>query len=356
MPQILTMNKYKILSIIFILFCLAPPYLFSADLNLIASLSGDKIMGKFNQPSAIFFDELKKRLYVADTGNNRLVSFDHEFNFISEFDAGGELKYPTSIVKNSKDQFFVVGGTARDELFLIDIPKKIFKQIEIKNITARENPFLPDNLAIDKDDNLYITDRGNGRILVVDSDGRFLKEIAVENKFVDLTDVQIDTEGNIYSLSTLEGKVYIFNNKEGSVSSFGKREIAVENKFVDLTDVQIDTEGNIYSLSTLEGKVYIFNNKEGSVSSFGKRGSRANEFEFPVSIAISPNRFVYVLDKHKGNVLVFKKDGNFQFNMLKKGWGNGEIYEPSYIYIDKGNKIYIVDRGNNRIQIFQGGK
>ena len=265
-------------------------------------------MGKFNQPSAIFFDELKKRLYVADTGNNRLVSFDHEFNFISEFDAGGELKYPTSIVKNSKDQFFVVGGTARDELFLIDIPKKIFKQIEIKNITARENPFLPDNLAIDKDDNLYITDRGNGRILVVDSDGRFLKEIAVENKFVDLTDVQIDTEGNIYSLSTLEGKVYIFNNKEGSVSSFGKR------------------------------------------------GSRANEFEFPVSIAISPNRFVYVLDKHKGNVLVFKKDGNFQFNMLKKGWGNGEIYEPSYIYIDRGNKIYIVDRGNNRIQIFQGGK
>ena len=308
MPQILTMNKYKILSIIFILFCLAPPYLFSADLNLIASLSGDKIMGKFNQPSAIFFDELKKRLYVADTGNNRLVSFDHEFNFISEFDAGGELKYPTSIVKNSKDQFFVVGGTARDKLFLIDIPKKIFKQIEIKNITARENPFLPDNLAIDKDDNLYITDRGNGRILVVDSDGRFLKEIAVENKFVDLTDVQIDTEGNIYSLSTLEGKVYIFNNKEGSVSSFGKR------------------------------------------------GSRANEFEFPVSIAISPNRFVYVLDKHKGNVLVFKKDGNFQFNMLKKGWGNGEIYEPSYIYIDRGNKIYIVDRGNNRIQIFQGGK
>src|SRR3989338_7187384 len=334
MPQILTMNKNlinhrdteaqrknkfkkisaspclcgKFFIILLILSCLAPPYLFSADLNLIASLSGDKIMGKFNQPSAVFFDELKKRLYVADTGNNRLVSFDHEFNFISEFDAGGKLKYPTSIVKNSKEQFFVVGGTARDELFLIDIPKKIFKPMKIKNITARENPFLPDNLAIDKDDNLYITDRGNGRILVVDSNGRFLKEIAVENKFVDLTDVQIDTEGNIYSLSTLEGKVYIFNNKEGSVSSFGKR------------------------------------------------GSRANEFEFPVSIAISPNRFVYVLDKHKGNVLVFKKDGNFQFNMLKKGWGNGEIYEPSYIYIDKGNKIYIVDRGNNRIQIFQGGK
>ena len=57
----LYMNKYKILSIIFILNCFAPSYLFSADMNLIASLSGDKIMGKFNQPSAIFFDESKKR-------------------------------------------------------------------------------------------------------------------------------------------------------------------------------------------------------------------------------------------------------------------------------------------------------
>ena len=305
----LYMNKYKILSIIFILNCFAPSYLFSADMNLIASLSGDKIMGKFNQPSAIFFDESKKRLYVADTGNNRLVSFDPDFNFISEFDAGGELKYPMSSVRNSKEQFFVIGGAEKNGLFVIDISKKVFKQFDIRDAPARENPILPGKLAIDKNDNLYITDKANGRILVVDSNGRHLKEIKLENKLVDFSDIRVDADGNIYSLSTLERKIYIFNNKGVLISSFGKM------------------------------------------------GNKVNEFEFPVSIAISPNGFIYVLDQHKGSILTFKKDGVFQPSFSNYKWKNqGELYEPYYIFADMGNKVYIVDRGNNRIQIFQGEK
>ncbi len=302
-------HKYIIIFFIILLSYFTPSYLFSADMNLIASLSGDKIMGKFNQPSAIFFDESKKRLYVADTGNNRLVSFDPEFNFISEFDAGGELKYPMSAVRNSKEQFFVIGGIEKNGLFLIDISKKIFKQFVIRDAPARANPILAWKLAIDKNDTLYITDKANGRILVVDSNGRYLREIKLENKLVDFSDVRVDADGNIYSLSTLERKIYIFNNKG------------------------------------------VF------MSSFGKIGNKVNEFEFPVSIAISPNGFIYVLDQHKGSVLTFKKDGVFQSSFSKNKWKNqGELYEPYYIFADMGNKIYIVDRGNNRIQIFQGEK
>src|SRR3990167_745429 len=72
------------ISIFMGLICLIPSLLFSADITLIASLSGDKQTGKFNQPVSLFFDESKKRLYIADTGNNRLISFDSEFNYISE--------------------------------------------------------------------------------------------------------------------------------------------------------------------------------------------------------------------------------------------------------------------------------
>ncbi len=304
-------NIFKIIIFIFICFfvnldCFIPPYLFSADINLIASLGGDKQMGRLNQPSSIFFDESKKRLYIADTFNHRLVSYDSDFNYISEFNAGGELSYPMSIVRNSREQFFVVGGTGKNELFFIDIPQKIFSRLEIKNAPAKENPILPGKLAIDKNDTLYIIDKGNGRILVVDSSGKYLREIKVEDKLVDFSDVSVDADGNIYSLSTLEGKVYIFNNK-GEVSS-----------------------------------------------SFGKRGNGLQEFEFPVSIAVGKNGFIYVLDQHKRSVLTFKKDGAFQFSFSKNELG--ELYEPYHVFTDMGNKIYITDRGNNRIQIFQGGK
>lgn len=287
---------------------LMPPDLFSADINLIASLTGNTLMGKFNQPSAIFLDESKKRIYVADTGNNRLISFDLELNYISDFDAGGELKYPMSLVRNSHEQFYITGGAKKSELFFVDIPKKIFQILEINNSSLKENPISPGRLAIDKDDNLYLTDRGNGRILVIDKAGRYVRELSAENKLVDFSDVRIGNDGNIYSLSTLEGKIYIFNSN---------------------------------------GKV---------ISSFGNRGSGIQEFEFPVSIAIDQNELIYVLDKHKGSILVFKKNGEFSFSFSKKGWASGELYEPSYIYIDSWNRIYIADRGNNRIQIFQGEK
>jgi DNA-binding beta-propeller fold protein YncE len=311
MPQVLNMNKNMVnrfFIIFLILGCLAPPYLFSADMYLIASLNGDKAMGKFNQPSSIFFDESKKRLYIADTGNNRLLSFDNEFNFISEFDAGGELKHPMSVVRNSKEQFLVIGGAERNGLFIIDIPNKIFKQFEIKNAPVRDNPPLPRKLAIDKDDNLYIIDRSNGRILVVNSNGECKKEITVENKPVDFSDIHVDSEGNIYSLSAVDEKIYLFNNK---------------------------------------GEL---------ISSFGKMSKGPNQFEFPVSLTVSKGGFIYVLDQHKGNVILFNKTGIFQSSFFKSGWNPGDLYNPASIHIDSENRIYITDRGNNRIQIFQGEK
>ena len=36
----------------------------------------------FNHPQSVFFDEQKRRLYVVDTGNNRLVSFDKNYKYL----------------------------------------------------------------------------------------------------------------------------------------------------------------------------------------------------------------------------------------------------------------------------------
>ena len=50
----------------------------------VAVITGDEIMGRLKQPSGLFFDEIKKRLYIADSGNGRLVSFDSEFKYMAE--------------------------------------------------------------------------------------------------------------------------------------------------------------------------------------------------------------------------------------------------------------------------------
>src|SRR3989338_8638799 len=65
----------------------------------IAIITGDEIMGRFNQPSGLFFDEVKKRLYVADSGNGRLVSFDSEFKYLAEL-SNENIAIPVSLVRD----------------------------------------------------------------------------------------------------------------------------------------------------------------------------------------------------------------------------------------------------------------
>ncbi len=304
------MEKYftKRIKNIFICFiaclinCFGFSHAIAIELELIATLDGNKLMGKFNQPFSLFIDEVKEKLYIVDTGNNRLMSFNAEFEYLARFDANGKLKKPISLVKNSLNHFFII--LEGNELFFIDIGTKVFKKFEIKGAPASVNPILPSRLAIDKDDNLYLTDRGNGRILVLDRHGSCI------------------------------------------------REISLKNRFVDFSDVRVDTNGDIYTLSTLEGKVYVFNSRGETISSFGKRGNGARELAFPTSIAVDRKGLIYILDQHKGSIKIFEQNGNFLGHFFQNGWVPGELYSPSYIDTDDKDNLYIVDTGNNRVQIF----
>jgi DNA-binding beta-propeller fold protein YncE len=274
--------------------------------ELVISIVGNPEKGNFKQPSGLFFDEAKKKLYVSDTQNNRLVSFDSSYTQSGDFDAWGNLKYPTSVVKSKSGVFYVLFGK-KVELASIEPAKNTFTKIELenKNIPKRENPVVIGKLAIDSQDRLYITDRGNGRILILDTTGLFIKEIMPGGVPTDFSDVKIDDDGNIYSLSTTNRKVYIFN---------AKGEISLQ---------------------------------------FGTYGSKDEELAFPVSLAVDKAKNIYVLEQHQGKVKVFKKSGKFQYSFSKKGSFPSQLYTPSFIYIDSMGIIYVVDRGNNRIQIFK---
>ena len=89
-----------------VLFALAAPLLHSTrgycaqqrNVELIAMIGKDEVMGTFNEPAALFYDESKQRLYVADTVNNRLVSFDPGFTFLASL-VHENFALPMGIVK-----------------------------------------------------------------------------------------------------------------------------------------------------------------------------------------------------------------------------------------------------------------
>ena len=268
----------------------------------LTSIVRDTETGRLGMLSGIFFDENRNRLYVTDTTNKRILAFDVDLKFVSEFNAGGALEVPASLVRNRKGQFFVAEPTKGSVLF-IDIRQKSVKPINFSAV-PEANSIYPGSIAIDSADNLYIVDKANRRILIFDADQRFDRQVLVKG---------------------------------------GK----------GINDVKVDSNGNIYALDTTDRSVRVFHSQGKLLLTFGKRGKDNGKFDFPVSLAVDRKGLIYVVDQHKHKVLTFNKRGEFLLEFSQLGWREGRLHYPSYIYVNKAGRIFVVDRGNCRISVFE---
>ena len=273
----------------------------------LTSITGNSEIGNFGLLGGFFFEENRNRLYFTDTTNGRILAFDNDFKYISEFTGGGALTSPTSIVKDSRGKFFVA-EPAKGDVLAIDIGKKSVKPIDFSAVPGA-NPVYPGNMAIDSEDRLYIADKANQRILLFDSSLKFEREILVKGSR-GLKDIKVDTAGRIYALSAIDGSICVYNSEGNLLLRFGTR--------------GADT-----------------------------RGADKGEFDFPTSLAIDRKGLIYVTDQHKNQVLVFNNNGRFLYAFSQLGWREGRLHRPSFIYINSSGRIFIVDRANTRISVFE---
>jgi len=78
-----------------------------------------KSSGKMNLPTAIFVDKDAARYYVVDGGNNRLLSYDREGEFLSAFTASNSLEKPFDMVR--EPGFLWVVEKGKNSLTEIDL-------------------------------------------------------------------------------------------------------------------------------------------------------------------------------------------------------------------------------------------
>ncbi len=298
-------RKINFVIIVLILFLIMPTSAFCRAKGVVkhlTSITGNKEIGRFGLPGGLFFDENKNRLYFTDTTNGRILAFDADFKYISEFTGGGALTSPTSIVKDSNGKFFVA-EPAKGHILKIDIGRKSIKPINFSAVPGA-NPVHPGNMAVDSKDHLYIVDKANQRILLFDSNSNFKKNIPVK-----------ESRG--------------------------------------LIDVKVDKAGRIYALSVIDGSICVYDDQGNFLLKFGSRGADKGEFDFPTSLAVDRKGLIYVTDQHKNKILVFNNKGRFLYAFSQLGWREGRLHRPSFIYINNSGRIFIVDRANTRISVFE---
>ena len=206
----------------------------------------------------------------------------------------------------------------------------------------------PQHLALDSENNVYVTDLGNARVQKFDPNGNFLTEwgskgtepgqfghpsgIAISDEFVFVVD---NRNHNIQKFD-LDGNHIItwgeYGKSSGSLNS--PRGITIsDDKFLYVVD-----NGNArIQKFTLNGEY---------VSEFGQSGKRGGGFINPVDIVINSEQF-FVTDPAQNKIIVFDMKGNFK-KEFNDSFGGLSI-NPEGIVFDSYGNFYIVDYKNNRI-------
>jgi DNA-binding beta-propeller fold protein YncE len=160
------------------------------------------------------------RVFVTDTGNKRVVVYDADGNFITQFGSAGfglgEFDEPVGIAVDSQGQVFVA-DTWNQRI-------QVFREGADGNFTAFNTWDVAgwygqslDNkpyLAVDNSGHLFATDPEGNRVLEFTTDGKFLQywgDLGQGTDSFDMTGaVAVDAEGGVWVSDTNNSRLMHF--------------------------------------------------------------------------------------------------------------------------------------------------
>jgi uncharacterized protein (TIGR03663 family) len=132
-------------------------------------------------PRGLAFDS-KGHLYVTDTGNKRVVIFDEDGNFIAQFGSSGlnpgQFDEPVGLAIDSQGDVYVADTwNQRVQVFAPDASGTNFTPLTSWDINGWFGQSLDNKpfIAVDANDNVYITDPEGFRVLEFDKTGKFIR-------------------------------------------------------------------------------------------------------------------------------------------------------------------------------------
>jgi DNA-binding beta-propeller fold protein YncE len=260
----------------------------------------------FREPAALALDVKKNLLYVADREAGAVFAFS--LQGIPRFRLGAKdgVTAPIGVAVDRRSTLFVsedAGGPVQVRPLNGDPTT-----LELPPAGEKGNAPKPGRLATDRDDNLYVVDRANGRVCVFDKAQKF--------KF--------------------------------SVGSLGDR----EGQFKTLQDIAIDRAGRLFALDATGPAVQVFDRAGKYLYTFGTHGEADTELAFPVALFVDRQDQVWVVDRPQHAVKVFDRMGTFLLRSGIYGQAEGQLFHPIDAVLDDAGHLFTLEVGTHRLQVF----
>ena len=303
-------------------------------------------VGPLLNPQDLFVTE--KSVFILDSGNNRIIELDTDFNFVGITDTFyfGEqetkLNEPTGLLV--KNDVFYIADPKNSRVVVSEKNGniKMFLEKPETNMLDKDFLFQPTKVLVDSSDVIYVTASGleKGAVLYT-SDGKFsgffgsntvevtakllldqlwkklLPQTATEaiSRYIpeEIASFCIDERDFLYTVtqtSTSKQKVKKLNSTGKNIlvaEEFGE----LEQEYVSgqlmasrFIDIAVDDSGNIAVLDSQSNRVYQYDKEGTFLFVFGGTGTQNGTFS-AVSAVETLGGYILVLDSKKHNITIF---------------------------------------------------
>lgn len=171
----------------------------------------------------------------------------------------------------------------------------------------------------------------------------------------DVSGVAIDRDGDVWIFNRGEHPLIECRPDGKFVRSLGEGTVGRAH------GLRIDAQNNIWTTDVGDHTVIKRDHNGKVLLTLGEKGKAAEDqshFDKPADVAFAPNGDIFVADGYgNSRVVKFDRVGKFIKAWGKKGTGQGEFNLVHAVALDSQGLLYVADRENDRIQIFdQDGK
>lgn len=264
------------------------------------------------------------------------------------------LVRPYSITVDSHGRI-IVSDPGAEGVHIFDFNQHKYKFIQRAG-TVKNPMKTPQCVAVDAQDNIYVTDSDMGVIFVFSPNGKFQRVIGAlkggEGYFKRPTGIAIDSAAQrIFVTDTLRDQIFVLDMQGTVLQTIGK-EGGNAGDFNLPTELRLVGQ-DLLVVDAMNFRVQAFDRSGAFEFTFGKLGDSPGSMFRPKAVAADSEGNMYVVDALWGIIQVFNRQGQLLFYFGAQGTHAGEFRLPAGLFIDRDDHVFVADSFNRRIQIFQ---
>lgn len=249
----------------------------------------------------------------------------------------------------------------------------------------------PSGVTVTRDDVIFVADKGNCRVRIIDQVGYEIKEALTMNS-ARPTALAANKKGNIITTDSQMIKVFtsdgmlshnflpVYNKKDkrpkisalavdkdghilaADITNDRIQKFRIDGHFVGFiggpallktpSGVAISKQGDIIVSEHENHQLKVFHQHGKSFNTIGGEGIGKTQFMYPSGLAIDNKGNILVADTMNHRIQVITMEGEYIASLGRLGSGFGCLDTPRAVAVNRRGHVYVADSGNHRITVF----